>query len=244
VSARRGGRPAFQVARFFFPGLAFTHSLGIMASPTVPAETPAAQLQYGDIRNLVEDGDVVLFRGTIFLSRVIERVSQGTYSHCAIAANWGERKMLLQAELLDGVQAVPMSVAVGSYTGRTDWYKIAPAWRGKLDIGALLAEARADLGLTYATSDLLRVAAHMIMGVGLPADCDNPHALFCSQYVERCFRKAGVALSKDSDVGTSPSEIAASPILELQGTIVHDPSIVPDRRTDAIVAAATARKVG
>jgi hypothetical protein len=212
-----------------------------MATPPVPAETPANQLQYGDIRSRVEDGDVILFRGTVFLSRVIERASQGTYSHCGIAANWGERKMLLQAELLDGVQAVPMSVAVGTYSGRTDWYKIAPAWRGKLDLAALLAEARADLGLTYATSDLLRVAAHTLFGAGLPADCDNPHALFCSQYVARCFRKAGVALCNDSDVGTSPSEVAASPVLQLQGTILHDPSIVPDRRADSIRAAAAVR---
>jgi hypothetical protein len=215
-----------------------------MAMIAVPAELPAAQqLQYGDIRDQVEDGDVILFQGTVVLSRLIERISAGAYSHCAIAANWGERKMLLQAELLDGVQAVPMSVAVASYTGRTDWYKISPAWRAKLNIGALLAEARADLGLTYATSDLLRVAAHNLFGIGLPPDCDNPHALFCSQYVERCFRKAGVALCKDSDVGTSPSQIAGSPILQLMGTIVHDPSIAPDRSADAILLAPAVRVV-
>jgi hypothetical protein len=201
---------------------------------SMPAASTNAQLKYDDIRDRVEDGDVVLFRGTIFLSKVIEQVSHGTYSHCAIAADWGERKMLLQAELMGGVQAVPMSVAVGTYTGRVDWYKIAPARRAKLDIAALLAEARADLGLTYATSELLRVAAHNVFGAQLPADCDNPHALFCSQYVERCFRKAGLSLTSTSDVGASPSDIAASGVLELQGTIVHDPNIVPDRHADAI----------
>jgi hypothetical protein len=195
---------------------------------------PSPQLAYDGIRDRVGDGDVILFRGTIFLSRAIEKVSHGAYSHCAIAASWGEHKMILQAELLGGVQAVPMSVAVGTYKGQVDWFAIKPSWRSKLDIAALLAEARADLGLTYATSDLLRVAAHNIFGAALPTDCDNPHALFCSQYVERCFRKAGVALCKDSDVGTSPSEIAASEVLEFMGTILHDPNIVPDRGEDAI----------
>lgn len=203
-----------------------------LSAPLV--ETPPRQLQYGSIRDRVEDGDIILFRGTIFLSRVIEKVSGGDYSHCAIAANWGERKMLLQAELMGGVQAVPLSVAAGTYSGRVDWYKIAPAWRAKLDIPALLAEARADLGLTYATSELLRVAAHTLFGAKLPSDCDNPHALFCSQYVERCFRRAGLPLCRDSDVGTSPSEIAASEVLQFQGVIAHDPNIVPDRSTDAI----------
>lgn len=205
------------------------------ATPDVPL------LQYADIRHRVEDADVLLFRGTLFLSRVIEKASHGAYSHCAITANWGERKMLLQAEIFGGVQAVPMSVAVGSYRGRVDWYKIAPDWRAKLDLARLMAEARADLGLTYATSELLRVAAHSLFGSELPEDCDNPHALFCSQYVERCFRGAGLPLSKDSDVGTSPSAIAASGVLELQGTIQHDPTIVPDRHADAIVVGLSAR---
>ena len=215
-----------------------------MAILTAPAQVPEdQQLQYGDIRALVEDGDILLFRGTIFLSRVIERVSHGAYSHCAIAAGWGERKMILQAEIMGGVQVVPMSVAVGTYRGRVDWYKVKPEVRAKLNMAVLLAEARADLGLTYATSDLLRVAAHSLFGAGLPSDCDNPHALFCSQYVERCFRKAGVALCKDSDVGTSPSQIAGSPILQLMGTIVHDPKIAPDRSADAILLAPAVRVV-
>jgi hypothetical protein len=206
-----------------------------MSTANAPGDVPASpQLAYDDIRARVADGDVILFRGTIFLSRAIEKISHGTYSHCAIAANWGERKMILQAELLGGVQAVPLSVAVGTYKGQVDWFAIAPSWRSKLNVAALLAEARADLGLTYATSDLLRVAAHNIFGAALPSDCDNPHALFCSQYVERCFRKAGVALCKDSDVGTSPSAIAASEVLQFMGTIMHDPSIVPDRSEDAI----------
>jgi hypothetical protein len=216
-----------------------------MTLPGDPGAIPAVQLNYGDIRGQVEDADVLLFRGTIFFSRAIEKISHGAYSHCAIAANWAERKMLLQAELMGGIQAVPMSVAVGTYKGQVDWYKIVPAVRAKLDVAALLAEARADLGLTYATSDLLRVAAHNLFGVSLPEDSDNPHALFCSQYVERCFRKAGVSLCKDSDVGTSPSEIADSNVLKFMGTIVHDPNIVPDRSADSVaVAIAKGTKIG
>jgi hypothetical protein len=209
-----------------------------MTEPSDPSGAASTnQLNYADIRSQVEDGDVLLFRGTIFFSRAIEKISHGAYSHCAIAVNWDERKMILQAELMGGVQAVPMSVAVGTYKGRVDWYKILPAVRASMSLAALLAEARADLGLTYATSDLLRVATHNLFGARLPDDSDNPHALFCSQYVERCFRSAGVTLSKDSDVGTSPSEIASSDVLKFMGSILHDPNIVPDRRADSVAVA-------
>lgn len=203
-----------------------------MSAPDSPSS--ALLVRYDEIRDQIEDGDVILFCGTIFLSRVIERVSHGDYSHCAIAANWGERKMILQAELVGGVQAVPMSVAVGTYRGRVDWYKIAPAARAKLDIAALLAEARADLGLAYARKELLQAAGHFLFGAKLPSDPNDPNSLFCSQYVERCFRKAGLSLGTDTDGGTSPSEIAASGVLQYKGTIAHDPSIVPDRHADAI----------
>ena len=191
-----------------------------LSAPLV--ETPPRQLEYGDIRDRVEDGDIILFRGTILFSRVIETVSHGAYSHCAIAANWAERKMLLQAELMGGVQAVPLSVAAGTYNGRVDWYKIAPQWRAKLNIPALLTEARADLGLTYATSELLRVAAHELFGSKLPADCDNPHALFCSQYVARCFRKAGLPLATTR---TSARPRARSPPRRCSSSRASSPTI-------------------
>jgi hypothetical protein len=204
------------------------------------SEPEPTMLQYNDVRSQIQDGDVILFRGTILLSRIIERVSHGDYSHCALAADWGERKMVLQAELEGGVQAVPMSVAVGTYKGRVDWFRIAPAQRAKLNIAALMAEARADLGLGYAKEGMLKAAEHFIFGAQISEDPGNPQALFCSQYVERCFRVAGLALDRDSDGATSPTEISASQVLEYQGTFVHDPSIVPNRELDAIQAASRA----
>lgn len=191
------------------------------------------RIEYGNVRAHMLDGDVLLFRGTIFLSKVIEKYSHGQYSHSAILADWGPRKMILQAELAGGVQAVPASVAIGTYRGRVDWYRIRPEVRQRLDLAAFFEEAKADLGLTYATSNLLRVAAHNIFNTPLPADCVDANSLFCSEYVARCFRKGGLAF-RASDVGTSPSHIAASDALEFMGAILHDPSIVPDRRAEIV----------
>ncbi len=205
-----------------------------MAEPSPVANRAEREVDYASVRARIDDADVFLFRGTELLSRVIEAASHARYSHAAIAANWGERKMILQAELMGGVQAVPLSVVVGTYAGRVDWYKLTPEARAEVDVAALMAEARADLGLTYATSDLLRVAAHDLFGAGLPHDCDNPHALFCSQYVERCFRRGGLRLSNASDVGTSPGAIATSSALAYVATIRHDPSVVPKRTADAV----------
>jgi hypothetical protein len=80
---------------------------------------------------------------------------------------------------------------------------------------------------------LLRVAAHNIFSAALPPDCDDPKALFCSQYVSRCFRKAGCILGP-TDVGVSPSEIAGAVHLQYKGVILHDPDAVPARSRDEI----------
>ncbi|MGH7436743.1 MAG: hypothetical protein ACRENE_13805 [Polyangiaceae bacterium] len=197
-------------------------------------EPEPKMVQYNDVRSQIDDGDIILFRGTILLSRIIELISHGDYSHCALAANWGERKMILQAELVGGVQAVPLSIAVGTYKGRVDWFRIAPAARAKLDIAALMAEARADLGLGYAREGMLKAAEHFLFGAHITEDPKDPRALFCSQYVERCYRQAGVRLSTDGDNVTSPTEISSSKAIEYVGTFVHDPSIVPNRRVDAV----------
>jgi hypothetical protein len=198
------------------------------------SEPEPKMVQYNDVRSQIADGDVILFRGTILLSRIIELISHGDYSHCAIAADWGERKMILQAEFVGGVQAVPLSIAVGTYNGRVDWFRIKPDQRKRLDIAALMAEARANLGLGYAKEGMLKAAEHYIFGAHITDDPGDARALFCSQYVTRCFRKAGATLSTDTDADTSPTEISTSGVLEYQGTFVHDPSIVPVRSNDSI----------
>jgi hypothetical protein len=197
-------------------------------------EPDPKMVQYNDVRSQIGDGDIILFRGTILLSRIIELISHGDYSHCALAANWGERKMILQAELIGGVQAVPLSIAVGTYKGRVDWFRITPAAREQLNIAALMAEARADLGLGYAKEGMLKAAEHFLFGAHITEDPKDPRALFCSQYVERCYRKAGLRLSKEGDNVTSPTQISASRAIEYQGTFVHDPSIIPNRSVDAV----------
>ena len=86
----------------------------------------------------------------------------------------------------------------------------------------IIEEAQVNLGLSYAHSDLLRTILHDVAGMQLPEDCEEPRALFCSQYVARCFRRAGLPLHPQSDIETFPSEIALSPVLRFVGTIVPD----------------------
>ena len=196
---------------------------------------------YAEVRNELGDGDVVLFRGSVLASRLIRRFSGGRYSHAALVLEWGGRWMVLQAELIEGVQAVPLSVAAARYQGEVDFYPITPEGRAKVDLPKLRQVARSALGLGYAKLDLLRFGAHLLFHLGLPRYRRDPEALFCSQYVSRCFRIAGLDLAPQSDVGTSPEHISVSPWLRYAGTIPHDPQRNPVRHVDDIPELRTVR---
>lgn len=208
---------------------------------TVPNEKP---LPYHAVRNEVRDLDIFMFRGDYKSSKLFRLVDRSYYSHAALALWWRERLMILQAEG-PGIQAVPMSVAVGSYPGRVDWYRLrrdqVPDFEAKLP--RVVNEAKADLGLPYGFGDLLRNLKRWLTKVKL-SDPSWPRAMYCSEYVERCFRVGGIPLSDRPDIITMPKHIAASPLLEYGATIPHDPKRRDPRSLDDVRAARLAAAAG
>lgn len=184
----------------------------------LPAEN---RVTYSQVRDEIEDGDVILFRGEAELSHVISGISQSAYSHAGFVLSWYHRRMLLSAEM-PKVQALPLSIKVAHYKGRIDWYKLLPEGRAQLDLERLAVEALTNLGLEYGTSKLFELASHFILGTDANDDDCCPETFVCSQYVSRCFRLAGLDLSAKSDLATVPGEIAISPVLRYQATLLPD----------------------
>lgn len=192
----------------------------------LPSERRVA---YSLVRDQIDDGDVILFRGNAELSHVISDISQSAYSHAGLILTWYGRRMLLAAEM-PRVQAIPLSLKVATYNGRIDWYKLAPEAREKLDIQRLAVEALTYLGIDYGTGKLFDLASHFILGTDADDDASNPNTLVCSQYVSRCFRLAGMDLSPTSDLATVPGEIAVSPYLCYHATLQPETDDVDEIR--------------
>ncbi|HRI67598.1 MAG TPA: hypothetical protein PK156_25310 [Polyangium sp.] len=184
----------------------------------LPAER---RVPYSQVRDEIEDGDVILFRGEAELSHVIAGISQSAYSHAGFVLSWYHRRMLLSAEM-PKVLAMPLSLKVAHYKGRIDWYKLLPEGRAQLDLERLAVEALTNLGLEYGTSKLFELASHFILGTNADDDDCCPETFVCSQYVSRCYRLAGLDLSTKSDLATVPGEIAVSPMLCYQATFEPD----------------------
>ena len=195
------------------------------------------EVPYDAVRPQVADADIFMWRGDYKSSKLFRLVDKSYYSHAALALWWHGRLMVLQAEG-PGIQAVPMSVAVGTYPGRVDWFRLRreeiPEFDDKL--ARLANEAKADLGLPYGFGDLWRNVMRWLTKVKL-ADPVSPHGMYCSEYVERCFRVGGIPLSERPDIITMPKHIAVSPLIEYRATIPHDPKLRENRSIDDIRAA-------
>lgn len=175
-----------------------------------------------DVRGQLRSGDVLLFRGDVAFSRLIEAVEGGNYSHSAFVLRWNNRAMVAQAEF-PRLEAVPTSVAVERYTGRVDWYRIRDSVYSPAVVRALTHEATRLLGRRFAVADLLRVGIYNLLHKPIPREDHPDEAMFCSEYVAHCFRVAGIPLAKGrNDHAVTPDQIAKSPLHEYRGAIHWD----------------------
>jgi hypothetical protein len=188
----------------------------------------APRLRYRDVRDRIETGDLLLYRGTGVISALIRWGSRSEYSHCGVAAWWGHRLLVFQAARR-GVEVLPASRAVWQYAGRVDWWSVRPALRPHLDRPRLLDECVAALGTPFGFGALAVYAGRTVLD-RLEGDDDerDPTAMFCSWYVSRCFRQAGLNLCHiKPDDCTSPGHIARSGAVIFRG-VLHDGTVRGD----------------
>lgn len=186
-----------------------------------PARPRGEQVAYPDVRAQIQDGDVLLFQGMHWTSRIIRWGSGSAYSHAGVALWWGPRLMVVQA-VGKGVEAVPLSVAVDHYSGQVDWFSPLPEVRGRLNRELLVSTALDEVGKPYAHGPLLRLAR--MMWNGRVRKYRDPKkaaaAYFCSQLVSRCYRLADVDLVPGrADAHTSPGDLASCGQLALRGVL-------------------------
>lgn len=176
-------------------------------------------VHYAGIRRGIRDGDILLFRGKSWLSRMICRITRSPYSHAAIVAWWDERLMVLEA-VGKGIVVSRMSVVVNHYSGKID------LWTTDRDLGRaeVIRAAQRLLGRRYSPYKLIRNLARLVLGPRHDeADPEAPPEDFvCSEFVSRVWRAGGIDLVQDSpDVYTKPSDIAKSPHLRRVGGVVR-----------------------
>ena len=187
------------------------------------ATEPHVHVDYSTIRNEIQDGDILLFRGKSWFSRLICWITRSPYSHSAILGWWNGRLMVLEA-VSTGVVASRMSLVVNKYSGQIE------LWTTDEELARfeVIQTAQLLLGKHHSAFKVLRTLKQRLFGRGRPAPIDPaapeavPEDFVRSEFVRRVWRAGGVDLAKNSpDMPTTPGDIAKSPSVRKVGALVR-----------------------
>jgi hypothetical protein len=198
-------------------------------------------VHYAGIRREIRDGDILLFRGKSWISRIICRLTRSPYSHAAIVAWWSDRLMVLEA-VGKGIVVSRMSVVVNHYSGKIDLWTTDEG----LSRAEVILAAQRLLGKRYSPYKLIRNLGRLVFGRPRHDEHDPeapPEDFVCSEFVSRVWRAGGIDLVNDSpDVYTKPSDIARSPHLRRIGGVVRGrPAELTGDSLDRLPASAAAQ---
>lgn len=184
----------------------------------------AAALDYGNSRGQIKNGDILMYRGRSWESRLIRWATRSRYSHAGIAAWWNGRLMAMEA-VGKGVIVTPLSKNVQSYPGYVEWFtsieEIPDDQRQRM-----VEFAQQELGKEYALWRAVHVGFRLLFQHdGETRDkLRRETQLFCSHYVAETYNAAGRDLKKGkSDRFMSPGDIASSPSLKRMGALTKRP---------------------
>jgi hypothetical protein len=201
-------------------------------------------------RKVIEEGDVLLFRGTGLVSYIIKKAGRGLYSHAALASWQGEQgKSLLECvEFREwhGSRTVSLSSQVNLFSGYIDVYRPCSQFR-ELNIkfddagqpiineiiktfnGRAVTDNMRELtGLVYGWDRIFAISTYKLPFLRLfaPIEIDDETrdlSMVCSTSIAYLFRQHYTDLVRfKPDTHTEPSDLARSPILNYLFTLEKD----------------------
>lgn len=196
-----------------------------------PDDIRSDEILYADVRRTIQDGDIVLFQGQDWGSRIIRFVTRSSYSHAGLCGWWNGRLLVMEARRF-GVRAARLSHIVRRYHGGAELWcvregvPVTDAQRVRI-----VELAKNELGKNYSWRKVLgywrRLYANLLGGpvrrraVRQAELSGSPEDFFCSEYVSYAWRTgASFALCGQMDHFTTPEDLAASKHLERRGRLV------------------------
>ncbi|HXX64900.1 MAG TPA: hypothetical protein VEO56_13965 [Bacteroidota bacterium] len=172
-------------------------------------EVPALT-DYYELRNTIDDGDLTLYMGMSHTSWLIKAVTGFPYTHVGQAMWMGPRLFILEA-VHHGVAIDLFSRSVEQYNGRVDLFRITDITEDQRRI--MTSSALSYIGLKYSYSGALKLALRLLLHEPRKAAqfVKMPKGLFCSQYIARNCKDAGITIERNvSTEWTLPKDFALS----------------------------------
>ena len=195
-----------------------------MRSNTISDLSRPSQVEYDSVRSNIKNGDVLMYKGRSFSSRIIQFATRSEYSHAGLAAWWKDRLMVLEA-VGHGVIVTRLSANVAHYDGDVELFT-ATEEIPEPDRERMVHFAQEELGKEYARwkAILLGIRLLFVREKKTRDTLKREKRLFCSHYVAQVYNVIERDLKKNkSDRFMSPGDIAESPRLRKVGKLGKRP---------------------
>jgi len=160
-----------------------------------PATSPAPLLA-----EALRDGDVLLVEGTSRFSEAIKYLTQSTWSHAALFVGnridppgfAGEPRVLVEADVSEGVRAVSLSLYSGSHTRICRPVGLEPA-----DVDRVCDYMTSRLGYQYDVRNIVDLARYLVQAPPVPTrwrrrmlalGSGDPTRAICSSLIAQAFQ--------------------------------------------------------
>lgn len=202
-------------------------------------------IPYSEAKSLLNEGDVLLFKGRGIFSRAIKIASEGQYSHAAVASGWKANGHILWecVEFREGKggRTVSLERQVNEWPEAIDVYRVAPNFLhmdfdGKkvnitnVEFNGRCAtnHMRAMTGLPYGWKRIWWIAQHKLpflrwfYNIDSVTNDENKDLIYpvCSTAVAYSYSKCGYDLVPNrANQWTEPSDLARSALLNYLFTL-------------------------
>ena len=183
-------------------------------------EMPAEPIE--QIGPKIQDGDLLLCSATDPFSRLISWSTKSPWTHVGFAWRWPEGGRILALECVQkmGVHAVPIDRFISQTSDGTHPYpgKIILARHARVSADANLAamiKCGIDhMGDRFSPAEITRIGLRIVAGRWdrkTPQPLRAKDEMICSEYVDKCYRAAGLRIEWDGLGFIAPCDIAADP---------------------------------
>ena len=163
-------------------------------------ELGVASARPGLLAGSLEAGDVLLVEGTSRISSAIKYLTQSSWSHAAMYVGnrinrfdeHGEALVLVEADLVEGVRAIPLSLYDAAHT------RICrPVGLNRDELDAVLQHVIARIGHTYDLKNIIDLARYFITTPPVPGNwkrrmiafgSGDPTRAICSSLIAEAFQ--------------------------------------------------------
>lgn len=194
-----------------------------------PKENPI--ISYNDIRNNLQNGDILICSGSGVFSSMIQQATESVWSHVAFILRLDsiDRIMLLESVEPIGVRSVRLSKYLEDYGNDGKAYPGGLAIIRHRQFASIVDEAKFNkltqfavdqFGYPYDKDEIAKISAR-ILASRIPftkkqmKKIEPDREFICSEYVARCYEQAGIEIQWNKLGFISPSDFAADSNFDL-----------------------------